>query len=150
MTEFFNLQCDPEMDIAVYVAKGEIIFSDINTELRRRVSLDIPTGLLRGQILTTVGPEYKELSNVWESLDDNKRTKTSLLERMCRIKKKLFQTLPASGIETKTSAFVPHALTTKSQTLAIKTTLIVPSGSRKEEGEETRSCFHCRKVGHLK
>lgn len=71
MTEFFKLQRDPEMDTVVYVAKVEKLFSDMNTELRQQGSHDIPTELLHGQILATVGPEY-QFSNVWELLDDNK------------------------------------------------------------------------------
>jgi len=38
--------------------------------------------LLHWQILATVGPEYQEFSNVWESLDDNKRRTNSLLEKL--------------------------------------------------------------------
>jgi hypothetical protein len=34
-TEFFKLQCDPEMDNLAYVAQVEKKFSDMNTELRR-------------------------------------------------------------------------------------------------------------------
>jgi hypothetical protein len=42
------------------------------TELRRQGSHDIPIELLHVQILATMGPEYQEFSNVWESFDDNK------------------------------------------------------------------------------
>jgi hypothetical protein len=35
MMEFFNVQSNPEMDIAAYVTKVEKLFSDMNTELRR-------------------------------------------------------------------------------------------------------------------
>jgi len=72
MMEFFKLQCNPEMDTVAYVTKVEKLFSNMNTELRRRESHDILIELLHGQILATVGPEYQEFSNVWESLDDNK------------------------------------------------------------------------------
>jgi hypothetical protein len=34
MMEFLKLQCDPEMDTAVYVNKVEKLFLDMNTELR--------------------------------------------------------------------------------------------------------------------
>ena len=70
MMEFFRLQRDPEMDIAAYVAKVEKLFSDMNTELRRRRSQDIPFALFHGQILATVVPENQEFSNALESLDD--------------------------------------------------------------------------------
>jgi hypothetical protein len=72
-TEFFKLQSDPEMDNLAYVAKIEKKFLDMNTELRRRGSHDIPTELLHGP----VGSEYQKFSNVWESLDDNKQTMKS-------------------------------------------------------------------------
>jgi hypothetical protein len=88
MTDFFKLQRDPEMDIAAYVSKVEKVFPDMNTELRRRGSHDIPMELTHRQILATVGPEGQEFSNVWESLND-KRTMNSLLETLCTIEKQL-------------------------------------------------------------
>ena len=72
MMEFLKLQCDPEMDTVAYVAKDEKLLSDMNTELSQRGSHDIPIELLHEQILATVGPEYQEFSNIWESLDENK------------------------------------------------------------------------------
>ena len=48
MTDFFKLQCYPEMDIAAYVAEVEKLFLDMNTELRQRGSRDIPIELLHG------------------------------------------------------------------------------------------------------
>ena len=46
MTEFFKLQRDLEMDIPAYATKVEKLFSDMNTELRRRESHDVPIELL--------------------------------------------------------------------------------------------------------
>ena len=70
MTDFFKLQLDSQMGIAAYVARVELHFSDMNTELRRRESLDITIELQHIQILATVEPEYQEFSNARESLDD--------------------------------------------------------------------------------
>jgi hypothetical protein len=42
MTEVLKLQRDPEMDIATCVTKVEKLCRDMNTELRRRESYDIP------------------------------------------------------------------------------------------------------------
>jgi hypothetical protein len=70
MMEFFKVQCNPEMDIAAYVTKVEKLFSDTNTELCQEGSHNIPIKLLHWQILATVGLEYQEVSNVWESTDD--------------------------------------------------------------------------------
>ena len=58
VTDFFKLHRDSQMDIAAYVARVEMQFSDMNTELRRRGSHDIPIELQHGQILTTLRPEY--------------------------------------------------------------------------------------------
>jgi hypothetical protein len=73
------------MDIAAYVAKVEKLFADMNTELRRRGPYDIRIEVRHGQILATMGPEYQEFSNVWESLDDNKRTTNRPCEKLCTI-----------------------------------------------------------------
>ena len=72
MKEFFKLQREPEIDIVVYVAKVEKLSSDMNTELRRRRSHDIPIELLYGQILATVA-ECQEVSNIWESVTTSER-----------------------------------------------------------------------------
>ena len=64
MTDFFKLQGDSQMDIAANFARGEMQFSVMNTELRRRGSHDIPTGLLHGSVLATVGPELHLFGNV--------------------------------------------------------------------------------------
>ena len=70
MTDFFKLQLDSQMGIAVYVARVELHFSYMYTELRRRESQDIPIELQHIQILATVKPELQEFSNARESLDD--------------------------------------------------------------------------------
>ena len=89
----------------------------MNPELVRRESHDIPTELQHGQILATVGLEYREFSNVQESLDDNKRKRNGLLEKMCTIENRLQTSTTAAG----SSAFVTHASFTNSQFMAIKT-----------------------------
>ena len=71
-------------------------------------SHDIPIKLLYWQILTTVGPEYQELSSVWESLDNNKR-KTNSLNKNLRMIEKLLQT---SMTAADSSLFAAHASTT--------------------------------------
>jgi len=75
----------------------------MNTELRRRGSHDIPIEMLHVPVV----PEYREFSNVWESLDDNKRKTNILLEKLCTIEK-LFQT---STTAAESSAIVAHAST---------------------------------------
>jgi len=131
-----------------YVSIVEKLFSDMYTELRRRGSHDIPIELLHGQILATVGPEYQEFSNVWESIDENKRKRNGLFEEVFTIEKRL----QTSTTGADSSAFVAHASTKKSQSVAIKTTSSKPSGSNKstKDNRENRSCCNCGKVGHLK
>jgi hypothetical protein len=109
---------------------------------------DVLIELLHGQILATLRPEYQEVSNVWELLDDNKQMTNSLLENLCTIEKKLQK----SPLAAESSAFVAHISTTKSQSLVIRTTSSKPSGSKKspKDNGENCSCFHCGKVGHLK
>ncbi|KAF8789501.1 hypothetical protein HNY73_007434 [Argiope bruennichi] len=41
------------------------------------------------EILVTVGPEFKEFSNVWESLDSDKRTTKNLVEKLCTIEQRV-------------------------------------------------------------
>ena len=108
-----------------YVAIVAKLLLDMYTELRRRVSHEIPIEPLHWQILVTVGPEYQEFSNDWESFDDNKRKTNGLLEKLFTVEKRL-QTFTTAA---EKSAFVAHASTTKSQSVAIKITSSKPSGS---------------------
>jgi hypothetical protein len=48
MKDFFKLQRNSQMDIAAYVPRVKTQFSDMNTELRRRVSHDILIELQHG------------------------------------------------------------------------------------------------------
>lgn len=126
MVQFFNLKKSADTDIATYVALVEKLFHDMNVELRRRKSQDIPVELLHGQILSTVGPEYQEFNNVWESMDDSKRTTNNLIEKLCTIEKRLSSESGASTVDNvEQNAF---------------------SASEKSK----LKCFHCGKVGHLK
>jgi hypothetical protein len=49
MTEFFKIQCDAEMDIAAYVVEFEKLFADMNTELSRRESQEVPLNCCMGR-----------------------------------------------------------------------------------------------------
>jgi hypothetical protein len=125
--------------IAAYVAKVEKLFSDMNTELRQRGLHDILIELQHVQILATVGPEYQEVSTAWELLDDKKRTTNSLLGKLFMIEKRLQTSMTAA----ESSAFMACVSTTKSQSLAIKTTSSKPSGSKKstKDNRETTAVF---------
>jgi hypothetical protein len=76
-----------------------------------------------------VGPVHQEFSNVWETFDDNKRKTNGLLEKLFTIEKQMQTSTTAA----ESSAFVAHAATTKSQSVAIKTTSSKPSGSNAED-----------------
>jgi len=79
--------------------------------LRLRIysrSHDIPFKLLYWQILKTVGPEYQELSSVWESLDNNKRKTSSLIKSLFMIQKLLHTSMTVAD----SSVFAAHASAT--------------------------------------
>nr|CAD7578210.1 unnamed protein product [Timema californicum] len=87
LVEFFKSERDLNMEIAAYIAKVEIY---------------------EYQILVTVGHEYQEFNNVWESLDDKKLTTNSLLEKLCTIKKTATSKYSSSGIECFQGTCVDH------------------------------------------
>jgi len=95
----------------------------MNTELRRRGSHDIPIELLHGP----VEPEYQEFSNVWESLNDNKRTTNSLLEKLCTIVKR-FQTSTTAAVK----CFRCTCVNSKSQLVVTKITSSKQVGRRSQ------------------
>ncbi|KAF8789930.1 uncharacterized protein LOC129959907 [Argiope bruennichi] len=93
MTQFFQVGRDPNDNVAAHAAKVERIYTDMNGELNRIGSSNIPEELLHGKILLTVGPEFQEFSNVRESLDSDKRTTKNLVEKLCTIEQREFSYL---------------------------------------------------------
>ncbi|XP_035220384.1 uncharacterized protein LOC118193413 [Stegodyphus dumicola] len=89
MTQFFQVGRDTNDNVATHAAKAERIYTDMNGELNRIRSSNIPEELLHGKILLTVGPKVQEFSNVWESLDCDKRTTRNLVEKFCTIEQRV-------------------------------------------------------------
>jgi len=81
MTEFFKLQRDPEMDIVLCRCSREVILRHIYRVALTRFAWHTDSTAAWADP-STVGPEYQEFSNVWESFDDNKRTTNSLLGKL--------------------------------------------------------------------
>lgn len=150
MTDFFNLQRESEIDVAAYVAKVEKLFADMNTDLRRRGSYDIPVELLHGRILASIGPEYQEFSNVWESLNDNKRTTNSLIEKLCTIEKRLM----SSNSVAESGAFAAQSFSKPVKKLYQSNETHGKSTENKKNdkpgSKATYRCFHCGAAGHVR
>lgn len=115
----------------------------MNTELRWQGSHNILIELPHGPM----GPEYHKFSNVWELLDDNKRTTKSAWETV--YERKTVSDIDDCG-RVKCSRCT--CVKSKSQSVAIKSTSSKISGSNKSNNynRENCSCFQCGKVGHLK
>lgn len=126
MVEFFQLKRQSD-SVAQYVAKVEKLFYDMNSELKKRkVGNEIPVELLHGQILSTIGPEYQEFINVWESLPTEQQITSNLLEKLCTIEKRL-----ASSVPSAESAFVSSKAVSKH----VRKKIV---------------CHFCKSTGHIK
>ncbi|XP_035214900.1 uncharacterized protein LOC118188553 [Stegodyphus dumicola] len=141
MTQFFQVGRDPNDNVATHAAKVERIYTDINGELNRIGSSNIPEELLHGKILLTVGPEFEEFSNVWESLDSNKRIIKILVEKLCTIEQRV-----KSDAAEDYGAFSARVPGFKQKT--VKNGKRLPE-SNKSSNFKQKNCFKCGSNTHL-
>lgn len=67
MAQFFQFCKDPNDNVAIYAAKVEQIYTEMNNELSFIGSRFIPPESLHGKIILTLDTECLEFNNVWES-----------------------------------------------------------------------------------
>lgn len=141
MTQFFQFCKDPHDNVATHAAKVERIYSEMNNELARIGSSSIPVELLHGKILLTVGPEYQEFNNVWESLDSDKRTTKNLVEKLCTIEQRI-----KSSVSVDYGAFSAHSSKPK---VTRNCDGYNGYGSNQKPGSRKKHCFKCGSSAHL-
>ncbi|KAF8777456.1 Retrovirus-related Pol polyprotein like [Argiope bruennichi] len=145
MTQFFQVGRDPNDNVATHAAKVERIYTNMNGELNRIGSSNIPEELLHGKILLTVGPEFQEFSNVWESLDSDKRTTKNLVEKLCTIEQRV-----KSNAAVDYGAFAARVPGFKQK--PVKNGEILPESTpvgNKSSNFKQKNCFKCGSNTHL-
>jgi hypothetical protein len=82
---FFHAQRDCKEDISGHVAKLQKLFVDLNDELVKHGENTLSEGMLTGRILLTLGKEYEDFKNVWDTIPAREQTVNLLIEKLCAI-----------------------------------------------------------------
>jgi hypothetical protein len=77
---FFPAQPDCKEDISMYVAKMQKLFGDLNDELAKHSENTLSQRMLPGRILSTIGKEYDNFKDVWDTIPTSTQTANSFIE----------------------------------------------------------------------
>jgi hypothetical protein len=83
---FFHAQRDCKEDIRTHVAKQQKLVVDLNDELGKHNKNKLSERMLTGRILSTLGIEYDNFKDVWDTISTCKQTVNLLIEKLCAIK----------------------------------------------------------------
>lgn len=102
---FFQAKRDEKEDITVHVAKLQKLFVDLNTELEKHEENTLSERILNGRILSTLGREYDNFKDLWDTIPTDQQKLNLLIEKLCsiearelRMKQLLQQKTPKSRI----------------------------------------------------
>jgi len=80
---FFQAQRDCKEDIGTHVAKLQKLFVDLNDELAKHSENTLSEPMLTGLILFTLGKEYDNFKDVWDTIPTSTQTVNLLIEKLC-------------------------------------------------------------------
>lgn len=126
MEQFFTIEKELTNDIATHISKLQLIFSELNDELKRLAKVELPDLLLMSRIMSTLPSEYFEFKSVWESVPLEERTVNKLTERLRLIEMRLPEK------HTDSTALVAKAVK-----------------KERQKKSENRKCYKCHQVGHF-
>jgi len=72
-------------DISTHVAKLQKLFVDLNDELAKHNQNTLSERMLTGRILSTLGKEYDNFKDVWDTIPTSTKTMNLLIEKLCAI-----------------------------------------------------------------
>jgi hypothetical protein len=82
---FFQAQRDCKEDISTHVAKLQKLFVNLNNELAKHNENTLSECMLTGRILSTLGKEYDNFKDVWDTNPTSTQTLNLLIEKLCAI-----------------------------------------------------------------
>lgn len=89
-TNFHNYSKNKNDSILTHVRKLEIIYDDLNKELKKAKKMFLPLNVLIRQIIKTLPPEYSDFKKaVWEKVRLDDRTLACLVQKLLWHQKKI-------------------------------------------------------------
>lgn len=129
--KFYKAEKDPKEDISMHVARLQKLFMELNEELKKRKQNTLSETMLNGRILSTLGREYDNFRDLWDSFPEENQTLNTLIEKLCAIEMR----------ETSESTSEERAAFVSKQKKQRK-------GMEKKDKKQRFPCKICKKLGH--
>ena len=130
-----QVQRDYKEDISTHVAKLQKLYVDLNDELAEHNENTLSERMLTGRILPTLGKEYDNFKDVWDTIPTSTQTVNLLIEKLCAIELRADKFASAEA-----TVLVTHENDKKSNSMKVNS-----SKSMKRGAERAKQKFPCNK-----
>jgi hypothetical protein len=138
---FFQAQRDCKEDISTHVAKLQKLFVDLNGELKHRENT-LSERMLTGRILSTLGKEYDNFKDVWDTIPTSTQTVNLLIEKLCAIELRADKLASAEA-----AALVTHE-NDKKNSNSVKVNFSKSMKRRVDHAKQKFPYNKCKQLGH--
>ena len=126
----------------MHVAKLQKLFVDLNDELAKHSENTLSECMLTGRILSTLGKEYDNFKDVWDTIPTSTQTVNLLIEKLCAIELQAEKLASAEA-----TALVAHA-NDKKKSNSMKVTSSKSMKRGADRKKQKFSCNKCKQLGH--
>lgn len=138
---FFQAKRDEKKDINTHVAKLQKLFVDLNAELTKHNKNTLSERILNGRIMSTLGKEYDNFKDLWDTIPTADQKLNLLIEKLCSIELREIRTDKESN---EVTAFVAKGTSNKrKQAERPKDT-----SNKLECAKKKFPCNKCKELGH--
>jgi hypothetical protein len=139
---FFQAQRDCKEDISTHVAKLQKLFVDLNDELAKHNENTLSERMLTGRILSTLGKEYDNFKDVWDTIPTSTQTVNLLIEKLCAIELRADKLASAEA-----TALVAHENDKKKTNFVkVNSSKFMKKGANR--AKQKFPCNKCKQLGH--
>lgn len=137
---FFQARRDDKEDITVHVAKLQKLFVDLNTELENHNENKLSERILNGRILSTLGREYNNFKDLWDTIPTDQQKLNLLIEKLCSIEAREL----LNKTEVNEVAFMAKDTKVKNKSGVKKNV----NSEKLARAKQKFPCNKCGKIGH--
>ena len=139
---FFKAQRGCKEDISTHVAKLQKLFVDLNDELTKHSENMLSERMLTGRILSTLGKEYDNFKDVWDTIPISTQTVNLHIEKLCTIELRADKLASAEA-----AALVTHENDKKNPN-STKVNSNKFMKRRVDHAKQKFPCNKCKQLGH--
>ena len=136
---FFQARKEDQEDISAHIAKLQKLFMDLNDELAKHKENTLSERILNGRIMSTLGKEFDNFRDLWDTIPAEKQTLNLLIEKLCTIEtREIKQT---NTISSESAAFVARQQFKKKKQPE-------KNSSKLDRAKMKFPCNKCKELGH--